>query len=142
MKDLRIFLNSRRNELLETIKPLEAEIAAKQRQLDTFRKELADIDRAASAIGMVNGLRQPTPSEKSKPTIKEAALSVLRRNPAGLAALDILRQINEQFQMSIVRSSLSPQLSRLKADKLIRQDGIVWLISKNKGSESRDSEPD
>jgi hypothetical protein len=63
------------------------------------------------------------------PTIKQAVLQVLKHEPAGLTALEILAAINSQFfEHKILRTSLSPQLSRLKDnDRKVTLRGNRWF---------------
>lgn len=58
----------------------------------------------------------------------EAVLEVLKLNPEGMTALEILAEINRRyFDGKIVRTSLSPQLSRLKdRDHKIVLRGNRW----------------
>lgn len=66
----------------------------------------------------------------NKPKIMEAVLEVLRDREDGMTALEILAEINTRyFGGRIARSSLSPQLSRLK-DKHGKIDlrGNKWFL--------------
>jgi hypothetical protein len=55
-------------------------------------------------------------------------MSVLPEFPEGLLALDILAKINARFDLSLVRTSLSPQLTRLKREGRITNRGSIWLV--------------
>lgn len=66
------------------------------------------------------------PSEK---TIKEAVLSVLAGAGHGMTALEILDAINKNLSTNYPRTSLSPQLSRLKAEGKLARDGVVWNLA-------------
>jgi len=46
-----------------------------------------------------------------------------------MTALEILAAINLKFGTDYPRTSLSPQLSRLKADGRIEREGIVWRLT-------------
>ena len=67
--------------------------------------------------------------------IKPMILEILERNPEGLKALDILSSIKNEYLIDIMRTSLSPQLSRLKRDGEIDKNGKIWLLPKNKPSD-------
>src|SRR5262249_19080342 len=67
-----------------------------------------------------------------KLTIKEMVVEVLGVLGRGADALEILRLINERFQADLERTSLSPQLSRLKTDGILDRQGMIWIL-KQKG---------
>src|SRR5438132_7723244 len=127
MKDLRAYIGIRRQELLALVQPARAQIADLQAKIAGYERELSELEHAAKAIGMVNGLQKTRQSKpRTTPTIKDAVLQVLRDRPEGLVALDILREINDRFELGIKRPSLSPQLTRLKRAGKITNDGMVW----------------
>src|SRR5262245_42961295 len=121
---LRTFLENRRLEL-------QSEIYDLRNRLARAEAELTDLDRAKAAIPMVNRL-DSTQSRRSgvvQPgTIKDYAVRVLADHPNGLAALDILADINRRFGTSYPRTSLSPQLSRLGQAGIIEREGVVWRL--------------
>jgi hypothetical protein len=61
-------------------------------------------------------------------TIKEAVVSVLNASLFGMTALEILEKIDTLHGMDYPRTSLSPQLSRLKNDGVIAKDGKIWRL--------------
>ena len=63
-------------------------------------------------------------------TMKEAALKILFEFDKGLTAGEIIEEMKSRFGMNYPRSSLSPQLSRLKHEGLLRQVGTRWVLSK------------
>jgi len=70
-------------------------------------------------------------AKASKPTIKQAVLEALKHKPEGMTALEILSEINTRyFGGEILRTSLSPQLSRLKDnDRKIILRGNRWHLA-------------
>jgi hypothetical protein len=62
-------------------------------------------------------------------TIKDMVLEVLGPIAEGAEALTILQFIKDRFGKEIERTSLSPQLSRLKRDGLLDLDGKLWRIA-------------
>ena len=56
-------------------------------------------------------------------------MEVLRDHPGGLLALDILAKINERHGLGTVRTSLSPQLTRLKQERKITNRGSTWMLA-------------
>jgi hypothetical protein len=80
---------------------------------------------------VLNKLEEVTAKSAAKPTIIQAVLEVLKQKPEGMTALEILAEINSRyFDGEIVRTSLSPQLSRLKDrdKKIILRDNRWHLI--------------
>ena len=92
-------------------------------ELEAARKEAKQIQFLLSKL-------DEAVAQSSEPTIKEAVLEVLKHKPEGMTALEILDQINERyFNGKYVRTSLSPQLSRLKNDdKKITLRGNRWYL--------------
>lgn len=111
--------------MLEEQVKINAKVTAAQSELD-------DLRNAAKAIGIAKGLptatRPISRRTQAEVTIKQAAVSILAEFPQGLIALDLLAKINERFDLKLVRSSLSPQLSRLKRDGKIINRGSLWLL--------------
>jgi len=110
-------------------------------RLSDLNENLSRLDKAEAAIngqslttfknikhGRVKG---ETPT-KPHLTIKEMVLIILKDYPDGLIALDILSKINSHFNQTFIRTSLSPQLSRLKRSGDIYKIGKFWLL-KNMG---------
>lgn len=131
MTDIRAYLESKRNEVRKAMLPLEtstanlrAELSAQDAKLRSLAKELSDIEKALQALGK----RQKTENEIS---IKQAILLVLADAPNGLTAAEILVAINDRyFGGTVVRTSMSPQLARLKnEDHKIRQRGDKYFLA-------------
>lgn len=135
MNPLKNFIMDRIRKIEDSLIPMLEEQAKINAKITTAQAELEDLRNAAKAIGIVKGLptasRPITRRTQPEVTIKEAALSVLAEFPEGLIALDLLRKINEQFGLNIVRSSLSPQLTRLKNDGKIINSGSLWLLTRS-----------
>jgi predicted nuclease with TOPRIM domain len=127
MSTTRELLLSRRNELAEVLPAMAEEwqalrtaLIAMQGRLNALQKELATIDEA---------LKKLEPEETQGPiTIMQAVMEVLNHKTNGMTAIEILDEINAAyFNGTIVRTSLSPQLSRLKnRDKKIELRGNRW----------------
>lgn len=74
-------------------------------------------------------------------TLKEMILTVLRTRHRGADALSILDEINARWDVGLERTSLSPQLSRLKAEGKLHLIGKVWsLAQKDEASDAQTSE--
>lgn len=61
-------------------------------------------------------------------TIGDMALKVLEEAPEGLTSNDILEALRARWLPALMRTSLSPPLSRLKHRERIRLDGDRWKI--------------
>jgi len=68
-------------------------------------------------------------ADHKKQTIKEAVIAVLGTGPKhGLTANEILDRLKRVYDDSLVRTSLSPQLSRLKQEKKIVSNRPYWRL--------------
>jgi len=127
VESLEDFIIRRRREL-------EAQAEQVRDQLHALEAEIDRLDRAAKAAGISPsdpaGAREidyVTPHLTER-TIKAAVLAVLNESGRGMTALEILAAINSRFDSNYARTSLSPQLSRLKQQGSIKRDGIVWSL--------------
>lgn len=121
---------------------IEAELKHLMARLRVLQSEHEDLRRAAKSVGIplpdssapgqlrLDGLGSPDTARRgpSEATIKGAVVTALREAGHGMTALELLPKINEQLGVEYPRSSLSPQLSRLKAEGQLRLDGNVWSI--------------
>jgi hypothetical protein len=122
---LRQFIERRLEELQEQERPL-------REKLDEIVMERRELEKTIKLIGADGIVTFATErGENQVKTIKEAIIEVLTAKPNGLAALDILKELNLKMDRRYSRTSLSPQLSRLKRDGKVRQSGIVWSLVNN-----------
>ena len=56
------------------------------------------------------------------------ALDVLADKPQGADTLEIIKLINAKFKIEVPRTSMSPQLSRLKADRKLVMEDKIWRL--------------
>jgi sugar-specific transcriptional regulator TrmB len=100
-------------------------------QLKALKAELKELQIAKSAL---DG-QEPAPSASKAggQTIKDMARFVLGSEFAkgGLTSHEILAAIKTEFDRDIDRTSLSPQLSRLKTDGEIALLGEQWFSKKH-----------
>ncbi|APO49870.1 hypothetical protein LUI11_15990 [Bradyrhizobium diazoefficiens] len=127
MNTTREMLLARRREIAaslpamaERFHKLRAELIQAENYMQEIQRELVAIDEALKKLA--------EPGPKPRPTIMEAVLEVLNHKPNGMTALEILDEINAKyFGGTIVRTSLSPQLSRLKnRDGKLELRGDRW----------------
>jgi septal ring factor EnvC (AmiA/AmiB activator) len=131
MTAIREYLETRRTKLKSEMQPIEAtaaelraQLSAHDAKLRIMSKELADVEKALQALGK----REPS---ESTVTIKDAILQALAGAPNGMTSAEILAAINDRFfEGTIVRTSMSPQLARLKNDDhKIRQRGDRYFLA-------------
>lgn len=136
MTSLREFLSARRAELAKTLADLDDQrrpILAELAEIEAAEKALtADglppTDTAEEAVKPANPATKR--SREIRPgSIKDKVLTVLRNRPTGADANEILELIANQFGEAIERTSLSPQLSRLKKEEWLVLDGSVWRVA-------------
>jgi len=138
MEKIFVEIEQAKNEAAEQLKAKQVEVAAHQSLIAVLSAEMAlielDIEKLSAAAEMLKnssataraharprGLRNYQPN-KSNMTIKDMVLEILPKHPDGLTALEILAHIEQDFGQSIMRTSLSPQLSRLKSSGKIKRD--------------------
>jgi hypothetical protein len=120
--DLKSSLSAKMAPLATEVARLRETLAQKQSELFELSLELEQVNSALKAVDETHA--------KGQPTIKQAVLDVLEDQPEGMTALEILEAINTRFFAGRVpRTSLSPQLSRLKDDdKKIELRGNKWFL--------------
>ena len=143
METLRDFIARRRVEIDE------AE-ASLRKSIEALADERQQLHRAAFAAGIafdtearpVPRAAEPAPRRPGV-SMKEGVVHVLKENGRAMTALEILPLLNEYLGSAFERTSLSPQLSRLKADGLVRRDGAKWeLIPEPETNEATDDVPE
>lgn len=133
METLTEFIARRYRELDAAEEPL-------RRQIEAIRQERDQMRRAALAAGIaidataaegapaVEAERVPARRRQASATLKEAVVEILRREGRGMTALQILPLVNEFLGHEYPRTSLSPQLSRLKVEGVIDRNGVIWTL--------------
>jgi hypothetical protein len=116
--------------LREFIRAREADI---QKQIESLRSELRDLALARQAIDGAPAPRNPTVQRGTAPTIKEMILEVLEKRPNGGVADQIIEWVKADYGVDVPRSSMSPQLSRLKSDLSVHLHAKtkVWQLPKH-----------
>jgi hypothetical protein len=104
-------------------------------QMKAFREELAEIRLAEDAIskGSASRTGDSAPATRAAPEIREGSIKswimkALRDDPRGLETEGVIKHIELIGGPSVPRNSMTPQLSRLKSDGLITQDGRLWRL--------------
>lgn len=100
-------------------------------QIDALKAELSQIDAAQAAIQPVEGASAPVAPAiggglaKLQP-VKTLALRALDAHPDGLDTDAIIEVIESRFSRSVPKTSLAPELSRLKADGKVENVEGIW----------------
>ena len=142
--------------LVRKAREIDVETAGLYDRIEALENERALIDKAAAAAGVTLGHasgskdaggegEQPHEEEvrafdatasamrsaKRAPevTIKEAVIAILADAGHGMTALEILPAVNARLGIDYPRTSLSPQLSRLKNDGKIERNGHEWSLA-------------
>lgn len=109
---------------------MDAREAAIKEQIKALRAEMAEIKVARQALSA--GMTDSTTSrDNASLTIKDMVRAILEAAPKGMTAHDILASIKADYGKDIERTSLSPQLSRLKADNEVWLEGDRWFTTVN-----------
>ena len=109
----------------------------KQRKA-AIRKELAELETAeriykqSGATGGNPTLPLHMGASVDKPTIQEGVIQLLEETyPMGLTTLGILDRLNRRWwRGELRRTSLSPQISRLKKDRKVVSEQGAWKLLK------------
>lgn len=110
-----------------------------KRRRAVLRKELADLE-SAKRIYEQSGTAVGSPmlplqvgTRIARPTIKEGVLQLLKEaSPMGLTALEILDRLNRRWWLGeLKRTSLSPQITRLKKDGKVVPEHGTWKLPKD-----------
>jgi hypothetical protein len=126
---------------------LEDKIAAKatafENDVAPLRRDLADVRRAIGALGAYQpanpnntlatnaaAIKMQTAAEVANCTMKELTIrALLERFPNGANSRELLHLFwNEWDRKDVVRSSYSPQLSRLKDEGIVALSGGKWHL--------------
>lgn len=103
--DIRDLIKKKKQELLHQIKLLKADLI----EVRLLEKTLSE---RTKKFATEQELRK-----KGNMTFQDMILDVLSEKPEGARATEILFLIEQKFNVKIERSSISPQLSRLKDKK-------------------------
>lgn len=113
MTTLREFIASRQSDIAD--------------QMAALKRESRELKIALAALGGDNP--KPNVSAGSRrPTIKQMIVAVLGEF-GGATSESIIGLVKENHDVDVPRSSMSPQLSRLKNDGVVEFDGQLWRLA-------------
>ena len=146
MVNVKEFLATRRKELESKISELRPQVSKLQSELRALQSELSEVEIASNAIGRSSSGGGPSLFERvaggppiRKGTLKDKIIAVLKLRPKGATSTEILDLIAEQFDETIPRTSLSPQLSRLKSEGWLSLIGSNWILTDHQNDETEDA---
>jgi DNA-binding transcriptional ArsR family regulator len=130
------FILRRRGELTGEAEPLRERLRAIDSELRELKVAEDAIKRAPPSLLPPSPLFNSDPSyfmtgRAPRGAIKKAIVRTLAGHPDGLDAMSILSDINRRDGTDYERTSLSPQLSRLKADGIVTLNGNIWSLIRN-----------
>jgi hypothetical protein len=144
-----------RDTLRDREQELKKRIFEIRQQLDPLEKELADVQRAKHALGMLGGTNvRDNAGSAMRPvhidpldaralqymTMKELVLKALAEHfQNGTTSKELVLFFASAWGRRIGRENLSPQLSRLKSDGFLDRQGNIWLLTDrgNKGAKEK-----
>ncbi len=127
-----------------TLAPMDDFLEYVKQRKAALRKELTELEAAERVYrhsGIASGgatLPLPLTAPSSRPTIKEAVVQLLEEvSPMGLTALEILERLNRRWwRGELKRTSLSPQITRLKNDGKVVSERGTWKVAKKTAPEA------
>lgn len=121
-----------REQILAEIGQLEEQAATIRAQLLTLREVLKRIDAARTDqksrnVGMPKATRSQRGPQPKAGSIMEGIMKLLSDSTRGLRAQTILKELRANGFPDLVRTSLSPQLSRLKQRGYLKYEKGLWI---------------
>jgi hypothetical protein len=123
---------------------------ALRKQLKAIQSELQKVEAARQAIRKVEARKDKENSLRAeqrevihlrakKPetnmTIKAMVFELLKGLPEGASAEELIERIAEDYKTEVPRTSISPQLSRMKDDGVLRRtENGIWLLIPGSGA--------
>jgi hypothetical protein len=114
---------------IEGFKKLNNELRLKISQNSEFISMLQQIER-----GLIKSINNQDSKQRSlirtrgELSFQEMIRRILQNKPNGATAKEILDLIKQEFNLEVMRSSISPQLSRLKEKGEIELKSGVWKL--------------
>lgn len=140
-----IYLTARKSKILKQIQRLERGLEEIERTEKLYRKSGQASENKSDVQAQDQQAVSPKPIRRARlrleqkdrgKSIKEWVCDILNDDPLGLTSHQILETLRESGLPNLERTSLSPQLSRLKDEGKIFLEGGVWKLSENAGAGS------
>lgn len=117
-KDIISLIKNRKSEIINKINELRSELRKIRALENSLRNN--NLDLFSNSV------------QSEKHTFKDMIIGVLKLMPDGGTANQILESIQNKYGINIMRSSISPQLSRLKQDGFLDVEKKVWKMTEKK----------
>lgn len=107
------------------------EMEALEGRLNKVKGEYKELTKAIETLEKFSTSNHVRTSHftKSNLTIMEMVVEILKKFPTGLSASNILELIHDRYDNELERTSLSPQLSRLKQRGELSYNNGKWLLA-------------
>lgn len=113
------------------------ELSETEERVVALKAEIESVKKALDAIG---SLPPPPPRRAfniivpiARMSIKQLVIKALRdKFPDGATTNQLLEQFVAWGRTDVVKTSLSPQLSRLREEERIDREGLAWILVKRK----------
>lgn len=121
--------------LLEQKDALGKKIQRLTKRLEELKGLEAQMESAFRVIGSIDPrFGQRLAADAAPKTVSDMALRILKEHPNGLTAQDILEKIQNRWMPGLVRTSLSPPLSRLKHLGEVSYRNGIWSLELRKNN--------
>lgn len=143
-----VYLNDMDEKLKHLASDLLLEKSHLQNKLYRLRKEMefvqSALEKIESTFSMLAqhfpDIRNIETKSKRPKTVGDMALEVLKKAPNGLKASEILERIQKTWIPDLARTSLSPPLSRLKKQGLVKYNNGFWRLAETPHHNTREED--
>ena len=123
-----------------SLKALTAQKAALESEISSLQAKLSRVVAAIDALtagDLFDDMKAAYQRRRRMPgTLKQMAFTVLHEAKKPLTAQEVIAQIEEKFGVSVERTSMSPQLSRLSQDLILNRSGNLWAVNPDRYPEA------
>lgn len=122
-------LINERNRIKSHVDDLEHKLYLKKKELNDVETALKVMKKYIEPeLNLDFGYLKDKPSK----TIMECIVDILE-NKDGLKSQELLKELRKIYDPQLMRTSMSPQLSRLKEKKIIDNRNNRWWLNRGKG---------
>lgn len=109
-------------------------------QIKALRLELTELKAAKNAMDSATSAIDSPSTQTGAKTIKDMIREIMKSSETGLTSTEILAKIGSSFNRQLERTSLSPQLSRMKDDGEVLLVDNSWVLAGRENDNYRDEE--
>ncbi len=138
MAEFLIYVRTRRAQLLKELDALEA---AERLYLESQKEKSSTSNSWVPTVPKQISFPLEAQGSQKEMTIKQMIVRLLEEEyPGGLTALEVLDQIQRRWKPTLMRTSLSPQLSRLSRGSIITNVNGKWFLEGDTEDEEQNTE--